>query len=228
MQYIPISERHIQAVASCKLFKNIPFNTIGAFVYTHCEVIRVEKDESVPHFDSKDNRTVCILATGSAVVFSKKDHNFILRYISVGDAVGVAAVFADTPFESDAVSPLEAVEYVLLSRPAIDSLFHGEFSNIAIPNYILYLADRIAFLNSRLNVEELKYCDKKVAFYLKCLANERTEFDLEMTICDLSVLLDLGRASLYRGLNTLEELGLIERHRNKIHILDVEALKAYH
>ena len=48
--------------------------------------------------------------------------------------------------------------------------------------------------------------------------------DVESSMTDLSMRLNLGRASLYRAAETLEELGAIAREGKRVKVLERETL----
>ena len=86
-------------------------------------------------------------------------------------------------------------------------------------NYISYLSQRILFLNEKISVLSAGTAEER----LKLLLLQRGSLKCSMT--SLSQELNLGRASLYRAIASLESKGIIRQEKNSIVILDDKGLR---
>ena len=87
--------------------------------------------------------------------------------------------------------------------------------------YISYLSGRILFLNHKIDILSAGSADQKLAMYLM------NHGDVSCSMTALSGQLNLGRASLYRAIESLEAAGLIRQEQKKIIILDPKRLQEY-
>ena len=77
--------------------------------------------------------------------------------------------------------------------------------------------NRIWFLSSRISALTAGTAEQKLAVYLL------EQGDMEISMTDLSQRLNLGRASLYRAAEELEELGAIAREGKRVKVLERDA-----
>ena len=203
-------------VASHPFFKNVDdallrgaFDSGGAFVRTFAvgEVIRSPEETA---------KIAGILLSGKASVTTRDPaRSVLLRYLGAGDPFGIANLFCGEPFVSliRAVSPCvcffmteDAVRTLLDESPAFRE------------TYIGFLGGRIRFLNRKIGYLTAGSAERRLALYLSSLGGG--EIRLPLSICALSELLDMGRASLYRALDRLEADGYIVRQGRSIKIAD--------
>lgn len=91
-------------------------------------------------------------------------------------------------------------------------------------NVIMFLTDRISFLNGKIATFSGKSTAKKLATYL--LKNFKAGADVIITSrTKISAEINVGRASLYRDLDALEKSGLIKTEAKKIIIIDPDGLE---
>lgn len=165
-----------------------------------------------------------VLLSGKASVTTRDPaRSVLLRYLGAGDPFGIANLFCDEPFVSliRAVSPCvcffmteDAVRALLDESPAFRE------------TYIGFLGGRIRFLNRKIGYLTAGSAERRLALYLSSLGGG--EIRLPLSICALSELLDMGRASLYRALDRLEADGYIVRQGRSITVADPEVLlRAY-
>ncbi len=92
-------------------------------------------------------------------------------------------------------------------------------------NVIGFLAERVAFLNRKINTVTKTGVEKKLASYLLSKAHtvDRNEFEFNFKKCAESI--SAGRASVYRALNSLKSRGYIEAENRIIKILDIKSME---
>ncbi len=167
--------------------------------------------------------SVGILLSGRAVIYSAdRDRKTILRFVSPGDAVGVAGLFASDPPGTRIVACGDGKsEMFFVGRDAFESLLESETNGRFRSNLIKFLADRVSFLNSKIDYVTAGSAERKLVLYLKNApqAPDGT-LDSGMSMTALARVLDIGRASLYRALDSLEKEKIIKRNKKKIILLD--------
>jgi CRP-like cAMP-binding protein len=88
------------------------------------------------------------------------------------------------------------------------------------------LAGRVRFLNRKIQCFTAGSAERRLALWL--LSEEEEVITLPSSLTTLSDMLDIGRASLYRALDKLENSGLISREGRNIALLSPdEILKKY-
>jgi CRP-like cAMP-binding protein len=109
--------------------------------------------------------------------------------------------------------PKESFEQLLESEPAFRQ------------NLVSFLADRISFLNSKINCITAGSSERKLAlFIISSPRNEDGTVDPGMSMTALAHALDLSRASLYRAFDALERAGIIKRYGKLITVISEEKL----
>jgi CRP-like cAMP-binding protein len=213
-------------LASCPLFRGVSPDTVAALLGDGTAVVRTFRPgEEIP-ITYGGERALVVLTGGQALAYSTDEkRDVILRAIQPGTAFGVSVLFSD----EEPVSIIRAKtrsEALCFPAPTVRMLL--EHSDTFRMNYITFLSGRIRFLNRRIACYTAGSAERKLALYLSELTSDTSAnamLDLSMT--ELSELLDIGRASLYRAFTRLTELGLIERNDRRIHVPNRRALLTY-
>ena len=96
----------------------------------------------------------------------------------------------------------------------------------ALNAYLRLMSDKIVFLNKKISTLTAGSTEKKLAVFLA--EHERDgAFPQSLSMSALADILNIGRASLYRALDSLEAEGLIIRDGKKIMITDKNALLGF-
>lgn len=163
----------------------------------------------------------CILSGEAAVYSSDEAHPVLLRCLGKGDIFGVATLYAAGGHISQ-IRAKRGLRMLLIPPDVIDELLRD--SDNFRRAYLGFLSDRIAFLNRRIACVTAGSAERRLASWLLGLT-DADEFTLPVSVSDLSVMLDLGRASLYRAFGLLTEKQYIQKNGNRIHILNREAMQ---
>ena len=143
----------------------------------------------------------------------------LLRFLSVGEPFGVASLFSSEPYVSVIVAK-KSCRVFFLTEIATRRLL--ETSSAFLYQYLEFLSSRIRFLNRKIGYLTAGSTERRLCLYLTSQKDDL--FTLSVSISDLSELLDVGRASLYRAFDKLEEDGLIKKDGRTIRLLNKEAL----
>ena len=99
---------------------------------------------------------------------------------------------------------------------------HADFAM----NYVRFLGSRIRFLNRKISLLANTSSESSLIGYLLNAASRfGEEFRLEVSYSQLARNLNMGRSSLYRALDDLEERNIIRRSGRNITLVNYEALK---
>ena len=142
----------------------------------------------------------------------------ILNTLSYGEVFGAASLFGSGDNFVSTITASEPTSIFFIPYAVVRELItvHSDFA-VA---YISYLSDKIRFLNHRIAELTASGTQRKLARYLI-----RHDGEQETSLIQLASELDMGRASLYRELDTLIERGLIKKCGRKIEILDMKGLE---
>lgn len=140
--------------------------------------------------------------TGSAVT---------IRNMNAGEVFGVASVFGEwKQGKSSIVAKTECV-CLYASEDELKSIFE-RFPTVAV-NYISFLSDRIRFLNRRVDAFSAGSAVQKLYEYLVSQSKNGI-VSLDFGLAELARRLKMGRSSLYRSLEVLQDSGLVTRSKN--------------
>lgn len=177
-----------------------------------------------------EERAVGILLSGRGVIYSSdKGRQTLLRFISPGDAVGVAGLFADKAPDTRIYACGDGKsEMFFVGRKAFEELMTVETDGRFRTNLIKFLSDRVTFLNSKIDCVTGGSAERRLVMFLKnSSTNDSGEAEIGMSMTALAHALDIGRASLYRAFDALEEDGAISRNGKHVRILAPELFDNY-
>ncbi len=124
-----------------------------------------------------------------------------------GDWFGAAALFNDREEFPSTLTALAECRVLFLPQEAVSALM--ERWPRAGANYVRYLSSRICFLSDRLNSLAAGSAEEKVEQFLRRGADACGRVTVSATA--IAQALGLGRASVYRAFDRLEERGVLSR-----------------
>ncbi len=162
------------------------------------------------------------LAKGEATVSrSGERHTVVLNRLKAGDIFGGSALFGkDTLFKTNILAKGDVV-LLLIGQREVEKILEA-FPPAAMA-YITYLSEKIRFLNRRLDVLAGRSTEEKLAVFLLEQSGGSQALRFSKTV--LAKSLGLGRASLYRVLDSFAERGIIRLDGSSIIVLLPEELK---
>ncbi|MBR5320505.1 MAG: Crp/Fnr family transcriptional regulator [Clostridia bacterium] len=196
-----------------RIFKDADEKTLTRVLNTYGQSVSYSKNDVV---FSKDNYSpvICIIIKGEARV-SKGEA--VISHLKDGEIFGAAFLYNQSYEFENTVTALTPLKVVIIEKSGIDELIKCD-SSISF-NYISYLSERIGFLNSKIEGYTKPNAEEKLMLYLKKNAdttNGKCEISVSMT--ELSRVLQISRASLYRVIEALEKQEKICRDGKKIYI----------
>lgn len=159
----------------------------------------------------RGGRTMGMILTGSAAVVKGRA---VINTLVPGDIFGAVTLFSDEPSPATTVTARVECSAIFFEKEAIAELIENEPG--AAVGFAAYLSARIRFLTRRIEALTAGDSASKLLSYL--LEREQGG-EVEIQSCaELARRLDVGRASLYRALDSLETSGDIRRDGKKIFI----------
>jgi len=205
----------LKVLAEHPLFAGVE-QTAARRLMDTAETLCAPKGESI-YTPQRFRRCLGFIAAGRVRV-SKQ--TLVVSVLTEGDVFGAAALFNTSGEYATTLTALTDCTVLLIPQMAVSLLLH-ESPQFA-ENYVRYLSGRIQFLSLRLDAVTAGSAERKLGQYLLSQADE--EGRLRIGATQLSASLGMGRASLYRAFEALEDAGAIERTGKEIHILDRDKL----
>ena len=146
----------------------------------------------------------------------------LLSTLKAGDVFGAAALFNEQVDYPTTLTALADCRLLLIPQEAIRRLICtcGPFAE----DYVTYLSGRIRFLSTRLDAVSADRGESKLARYL--LAADGGD-GVTVSATQLCQRIGVGRATLYRAFEVLEEAALIVREGKTIRIKNSQKLRAF-
>lgn len=144
--------------------------------------------------------------------------DLLVDVLEPGAWFGAAALFNEREDYPTTLTALADCEVLFLPQEAVAELM--ERWPRAGVNYVHYLSGRICFLSDRLNSLAAGSAEEKVEQFLRRSADSDGMVCVPATA--VARALGLGRASVYRAFETLEERGVLTRDHKKFVIKPME------
>ena len=195
--------------ADCFLLHNVPPSAAAAIVRRLPPPVSFRKGDTVEHREGA--RALGILLSGAVSVNRRGAGGKEQRCnrLAAGEAFGAAALFCDEP---PAVSRVVATsDGTVWFLPEADLLALLRQEPAVAENFARFLTDRIRFLNRSLNGLRGGTATDRVFSHLRSLADQSGTLTLP-PLSTLAATLSMGRTSLYRALNELEQSGALTKN----------------
>ncbi len=207
------------------LFKNTDFDTVDRQFHMIDDMreIKYKCGETILTSEEKPCG-IGIISEGTAEIStSARLKSPTLRTLSVGDAFGAASLFSTDGGYFTTVIAKSHCTVLYIKTETVIKLCES-FPVIAI-NYIQFLSDRIVFLNKKVSTFTAQSIDAKIAYFILQLTDGKAGYGkLPFSYSVLAENLGIGRASLYRVLDSLSDKGIISRDSKSITVIQPNKL----
>lgn len=143
----------------------------------------------------------------------------VLNRLECGDVFGVAALYGNDDAYVSEVCAATGCVIQFFSQPLLERWMQQDFR--LAENYIRFLSDRIRFLNRRIASFTGGDAEQRLLHWLQRHADATGRVTLALSMTELSRALDIGRSSLYRSFDLLEQASLVRRDGKTIEIINV-------
>lgn len=161
-------------------------------------------------------RALGIVLEGRAEAVAPTRERAVLAAFGPGDTFGAAALFGGEGY----VSRIRAVTgcTVLLLPEALLRQWFARCLRMAV-NYIAFLSGRVRFLNGKIAIFTQDSAQHRLYRWLRANCDEAGCLPEKLSMTKLAATLSMGRTSLYRAMEELEEAKLIVRDGKRIEVI---------
>ena len=161
-------------------------------------------------------RALGIVLEGWAEAVAPTRERAVLAAFGPGDTFGAAALFGGEGY----VSRIRAVTgcTVLLLPEALLRQWFARCPRMAV-NYIAFLSGRVRFLNGKIAIFTQDSAQHRLYRWLRANCDETGCLPEKLSMTKLAGTLSMGRTSLYRAMEELEEAKLIVRDGKRIEVI---------
>ncbi len=179
--------------------------------------IRFDKGESI-YSSHSFRRALGLVLEGEAQVFRRdgEGHRVVMNHLDPGNIFGAAALFGEEDSYVTEIAALQATVVLFLAQDLVLSWMRKYFS--VAENYMRFLTGRIRFLNEKIAGFTSGQADERLRRYLLENCREDGSVALPRSMSELAQMLNVGRSSLYRSLDSLAASGTIRREGRAIFI----------
>lgn len=154
-----------------------------------------------------------IMVSGNGIIRRMSETaSTTVRALSSGEIFGAASVFGEWKEGKSSITAVSDCKVIYVGEEQLRCVFE-QYPQTSF-NYIAYLSDRIRFLNRQLDTFTASGTEHRLYEFLLSRADQNKTVTLGISMAELARRLKIGRTSLYRSLEALEESGLIVRHNH--------------
>lgn len=175
------------------------------------------KKGEVIYTADKFSNSLGFICSGKAFAVTNNGQGLFMNSFEEGSCFGAAAIFGGGEKYVSTVIAKTDTEVLFLSEETLSQIFH-KFPKTAV-NYISFLSDKVRFLNKKLSMLSCINADETVYNYLSSVRDSDGYALIPKSMTLFSKMLGIGRATLYRSLDKLEESRKISRENNKIKVI---------
>lgn len=161
-------------------------------------------------------RALGIVLRGKAEAVERDGHRAVLTVFRSGGTFGAAALFGGRGY----VSHIRAVTgCVVLFLP--EELLRQWFARCPqmAESYIAFLSGRVRFLNGKIAILTQDSAQHRLYRWLQANCGTEGLLPEGVSMTKLAATLSMGRTSLYRAMEELEDTGMIVRNGKRIEVL---------
>lgn len=162
-----------------------------------------------------------ILLDGELTVamHASEGRGVVMRHLIAGQVFGAAALFGSVDtYVSEVTAKTDCLVQFIPESELKRLCF--DYPQIAL-NYIQFLSDRIRFLNRKIQVFTCNGAEQRLYLYLQSHTGpDGAVYLLDHNMADLARQLGIGRSTLYRSFDRLENAGMIQKINGVWYIKD--------
>ena len=195
------------------LFAGLTATELDTIITEITEPVVYTKGKTVYHTDAF-RHAIGLIISGSVTVRTPEEsgHALMMNRLGRGSMFGAAALFGSSDTYVTQITAEETTSIVFLPQDIITDWL-PRFPRLA-ENYIRFLSDRIRFLNRKLTVLTTGNAVTRLYQYLLAQQDEHGIVRMPRSMVELANTLNIGRSSLYRALDSLQEAGML-RHEGR-------------
>lgn len=218
----------LKSLLQTSLFSGADEKLLSSLLSDNTIARTYKADDVILSHENNQKHLVLILEGTAKVLSLDSDRTVLLRTLNNGDVFGVAELFGGSEISISRVEAKNNCKVLFIPERSMGELL--EKDKTVMYNYLNFLCCRIRFLNKRIACFTAGSAERRLAFYLDSLAEDVAENDFQIKVTPevsmgaLALMLDIGRASLYRALDTLTSDGFIEKDGKSFLLRDREKM----
>ena len=178
------------------------------------------KKGEVIYSADKFSNSLGFICQGKAFAVTNNGEGVFMKSFESGTCFGAAAIFGGGEKYVSTVIAKTDIEVLFISEEALNDIFLL-YPKTAV-NYISFLSDKVRFLNKKLSMLSCSNAEDTVLKYLNSVKDSENYASIPKNMTLFSKMLGIGRATLYRTLDSLEASNRISRENNKIKVINNE------
>ena len=189
-----------------------------------CTTGSFQKDETV-YSDKTGIKQIGFILSGGCAVYKQREAGapLLLNTLKPHDSFGVLSVFTETEEYPTVIIATRKTEVLFIDEAECKALV-SKSPDVAL-SVIKFLASRVAFLNMKISLISGKTISEKLAIHLLPEAYKAQGNAISFNINKIASTLSVSRQTVYRGIDSLAEDGILSYENKKIIILDLEGLE---
>ena len=206
------------------LFSGVSREHVKKYFNDESLLLRELSPNTVAYSSQSSAIQVAIILEGSARVYTGEgDEKALIRTLNTGDIFGIANLYdAKDPFPTRIITATHA-RILFIEGSAFKTFIEND--KVANKNYIRFLSKKIIYLNRKLTTLTAGSAEKKLASHI--YEHQVDGIFSVSSLSELAKVLQMGRASLYRSIDSLIESRIIDRAGKTFTIKNHNALKNY-
>ena len=217
--------KYISYISGHPIFKGIEPDVIAKYFSDNALTVVNYSPATIIIDPEKNSTDIYVIIKGTVEIQCRSaDHKVLLKTSGAGTIFGLANLYAETETFPTLVCAKTQSEVLLINKQTFKKMLESEPKLMS--NFLVFLSKKVIYLNKKIASYTVGNNEKKLAYFL--FENELNgTVSVDMSISDIAVMLDMGRASIYRAFDKLEADGLISRDGRSIRILNKEKLKNF-
>ena len=203
-----VSDAAFKAACGCMLFAQLPVQQAEEILRGEASQKQFSRGEII-YSPENYQRALGIIARGTAIV--EKENGVLLNRLEAGSCFGAAALFAQEERYVTTIRAKSECTVLFLPAASMERILMN-YPQIAL-NYIRFLSGRIQFLNRRIDSFVAPNVEETLLSYLRQQPQGKLD---RVPMAKLAEILNVGRTSLYRAVQHLEQCNMITREGKTI------------
>jgi len=186
------------------------------------DVVEYMSQEIIISPESDEVKIGFVLDGRIEIAAPQNAHKVLLKTAGKGAVFGIANLYAATDEFPTQISAKTDAKILFASTAAFRNMLESDMT--LMKNFLSFLSKKITYLNKKIVSYTAGNTEQKLAYFIYENSVDGI-FSADISISDIAVMLDMGRASLYRAFDNLESEGIIKRDGRKMYVLDRQKLK---
>ena len=218
-------KNEIELILKTELFRGSTESVLlKLLAASDCEACEYERGQTIYNKNAFKHSLGIVLKGRVKVTKDSADgRTIMMNTLRAGDIFGAAALYNNVSEYVVTLTALDQVKAVFFSQRLVGKLI--ERDPLISENYIRYLSSRIIFLNRKIYFLTAGTAEQRLASFVMDNFSEGDAQSLPMPMNKLASMLNMSRASIYRGLDILTACGAVSYDNKKMCIININKLK---